>query len=87
MLEPGGDPLNDPLRLHLVRGLVPGEGVKNVDLAPLRALIQRRQELLQDGARDQGHVLPGRLLDLGERGHGVRHDRGVGVANQVPEHV
>lgn len=87
MLQPGSNPFNDPLRLHLIPRGVLGKSVQDVNLAPLGAFIQRRQEFLQHGASDQCHILPRGLLNLGEGRHCIRDNCGIGIANEVSENV
>lgn len=44
--EAWGDPLTDALGLLVVLGLVGSQGVQDEDLAPLCALVQCRQQLV-----------------------------------------
>ena len=64
-----------PLSLPLVLGVVVGEAVENEHLAPLGALVERRQELV-DGLGVHLHqrvTAAARLVDLSQRGHRVSH--------------
>ena len=54
VLQARGDALDDAFGLAAVHGSVLGEGVEDEDLAPLRALVERGEELLEDGGGDLG---------------------------------
>eukprot|EP00964_Phaeocystis_antarctica_P140756 scaffold105646_cov63-Phaeocystis_antarctica.AAC.1 len=89
VLQPRRHPLDDALGLGGRGGVVEGEGVEDEDLAPLGALVERGEHLLQRRGVDLEDALRrlARLRDLGERGDGVGDHHRVGVAEQVVDHV
>ena len=49
MSQSWGDSLTDTLRLSVILGVVAGERVQDEDLAPLGALIESRDQLVDGG--------------------------------------
>ena len=56
-------------------------------LAPLGALVEGAQQGLHCCGGQLQHGLAAQLLDLAQGGHGVGHNHGVGVADQVLHEV
>lgn len=78
--------LTNMLRLLHIRRLILRQCRQERNPSPLRALVQRQHHLFQ---RLRGNAerlrFRGCLLDLHERGHRVRDDHGVGVADKFLE--
>lgn len=74
----------DMLRLLDVHRRVVGQRRQDGDAAPLGALVERHEQLLEHRARDDQRLgLGRRLADLGQGLHRVGHDGRVGVANHL----
>lgn len=64
-----------PLGLTLVFGVVVGEAVQDEDLAPLSALVERRQELIDVlGIQVQKVAVGVRLADLRQSSNCISHN-------------
>mmetsp|Transcript_777 Transcript_777/g.3202 ORF Transcript_777/g.3202 Transcript_777/m.3202 type:complete len:716 (+) Transcript_777:454-2601(+) len=87
VLEARRDTLDDGLGLAGGLRHILGQRVEDEHLAPLGALVQRGEELLEHRRRNQHHVRLRGLGDLAERGHAVGHHRRVGVADELAELV
>eukprot|EP00968_Pinguiococcus_pyrenoidosus_P010320 scaffold805_cov251-Pinguiococcus_pyrenoidosus.AAC.5 len=73
VLEARRDTLDDGLGLAGGLRHILGQRVEDEHLAPLGALVQRGEELLEHRRRNQHHVRLRGLGDLAERGHAVGH--------------
>ena len=90
MLQARRDALDDALGIRLVPRDVRSERVQDEHLPPLRALVERGQQLvhvvrveLEDALR----VPRGRVPDLRQRRHRVGHHHRVGVGEQLAQLV
>ena len=84
VLELRRHPLADVLRLLDVRGRVVGQRGQDGDPAPLRALGDGHEQLLEHhGRHDERLCLGGGLVDLGQCLDRVGDDHGVRVADEL----
>ena len=77
--------LDNVLRLGGVAGREFGQEIQDEHLAPLRALVEGGEQLLQHCGGELQHVAVGK--DFGQRSHGIGDHHRVGVANQLAELV